>query len=65
MMSEDVKKRLEQRGVSGFLIEQYIEILQICDLKRFAPSEARTEEKKEFYRKVEKVLLELAKELSW
>ena len=64
MMSEDVKKRLEQRGVSGFLIEQYIEILQTCDLKRFAPSEARTEEKKEFYRKVEKVLLELAKELS-
>jgi hypothetical protein len=64
MMSEDVKKRLKQREVSDSLIEQYNEILQTCDLKRFAPSEATSEEKKEFYRKVEQVLSDLAKELS-
>ncbi len=64
MMSEDVKGRLKQRGVSDSVIEKYISILQTCDLKRFSPTEATPEEKEEFYKKVERNLSILSKELS-
>ncbi|MFO7890715.1 MAG: BatD family protein [bacterium] len=64
MMSEDVKRRLKQKGVSDSVIEQYISTLQTCDLKRFSPSEASVKGKEHFYKKVEQTLSVLAKELS-
>lgn len=64
MMSDDVKEELKQRGVSDAVIEQYINTLETCDFKRFAPSEASLKEKEDFYRKAERTLSVLAKELS-
>jgi len=64
MMSVDVKRRLRQKRVSDSVINEYISILQTCDLKRFSPTEAAKEEKEEFYKKVERNLSVLSKELS-
>jgi len=63
MLSEDVRGRLSERGVRPETIQAVFACLDTCDMKRFSPETATTDEMKTFYREAEKAVSKLEREL--
>lgn len=63
MLSEDVRGRLAERGVRPETIQAVFACLDVCDMKRFSPETATTDEMKAFYGEAEKAVSRLEREL--
>ncbi len=64
MVSEEVKRDLQKRGISEAAVNAYFDCLDTCDRIRFSPSEANLDGMKEFLKRAEKAMISMDKELS-
>ena len=64
MVSQDVKQSLRATGVSEESLARYFECLQICDLKRFAPSSSGQEEMPDLMAGAREALTRMEQELA-
>ncbi|NQT26692.1 protein BatD [candidate division KSB1 bacterium] len=63
MMSEDVRKRLQEKGVCDEGIEDYFDCLGVCDRMRFSPTGADEAEMKAFMKRAEKTITDLDRQI--
>jgi len=63
LMKDDAKKQLQDRGVGDETITMYFDLLNTCDMKRFSPTNANEEEMRAFYKKSERALIKIEKEI--
>ena len=63
MISDEIRKILENRKVNTTLIDELFSILNTCDYQRFAPSEASETEMQKLLKRSEKVMSDLDREL--
>jgi hypothetical protein len=64
IISEDVKLLLRKRGVNEETILYVFNCLEICDMKRFSPSDADIDEMSEFLKKAQNAIIFLYREIS-
>ncbi|MFQ5738409.1 MAG: BatD family protein [Acidobacteriota bacterium] len=64
MISQEVRSGLLERGVPEEPVKRYFECLEICDLKRFSPSDASVVEMREFLKEAEAAMVQLGHALS-
>jgi hypothetical protein len=64
LLRDEVKQHLARRGVSDRVGAAYLECLDVCDLKRFAPSAAAPAEMHELLQRAALAMSDLDKELS-
>lgn len=64
MMSEDLRKLLSQEDVSKNVIQEYVDCLELGDMKHFAPVGSTPHEMSEFLSRAELAITSLHKELS-
>lgn len=63
MISQDVKKRLEEKNVDTEVIQDYFDCLATCDRKRFSPAGVDETEMLEFLKKAEKSITDLDRQI--
>ena len=64
MITEAVQKILRERGVPEETIQSYFDCLTTCDMKRFSPTGASEDEMREFFKKAEREIVRLDREIS-
>lgn len=63
MLSDEIRVLLKPKNISDTLVEDYLDCLSICDLKRFSPESSTEEEMKVLLSRVEKLISQLEKAL--
>ncbi len=64
MMTDDVGQLLETRGVANNVIEDYLECLRVCEMKRFSPAEVDSHESETFLKRAETAIQQLDEAIS-
>ncbi|HUV12602.1 MAG TPA: BatD family protein [Acidobacteriota bacterium] len=64
MMTDDVGRLLETRGVPNDVLEDYLECLRICAMKRFSPAEVGSHESEAFLKRAETAIQQLDEAIS-
>jgi len=64
MMTDDVGRLLETKGVANNVIEDYLECLRVCEMKRFSPVEAGSHEGEAFLKRAETAIQQLDEAIS-
>ncbi|RMF63055.1 MAG: protein BatD [Calditrichaeota bacterium] len=63
LITDQVETMLRERGIQAETVSNYIDCLQTCDYKRFAPTEADRDEMKAFFDKARKAIIALEREI--
>ncbi|UCE05840.1 MAG: protein BatD [bacterium] len=61
IITDEVEELMATREVDGQVIRQYLSCLQVCDYQRFAPSNAKLDEMKQFFNKAKRAIVALEK----
>lgn len=61
IITDQVEQMMKSRNIDGQVISQYLNCLQVCDYQRFAPSNASSDEMKQFYNQAKKAIVSLEK----
>ncbi len=64
IMTENVGRLLETRGVANNVIEDYLECLRVCNMKRFSPAEVDSHESETFLKRAETAIQQLDEAIS-
>ncbi len=63
LISDQARSRLQERGASQELIDDYLSCLDICDRQRFAPSESSRQEMSDFLDRAAQAMTQLNQEV--
>lgn len=61
MVSSDLEVRLKGRGVPEATIQQYLQLLKVCDYQRFAPSDVTMAQMQGIYKEAKEAIINLEK----
>jgi len=64
MMSEEVHHILNRKGIDEQVVENYFQCLKSCDLQRFSPSDSSDEEMIVFFKKADKAIADMHRQIS-
>ncbi|HOT96396.1 MAG TPA: BatD family protein [bacterium] len=61
MVTSELESRLKQRNVPEATIQQYLQLLKVCDYQRFAPSDVTMTQMQGIYREAKEAIINLEK----
>jgi len=61
IITDEVEELMRTKGVADQVIKQYLSCLQVCDYQRFAPSDAKLDEMKQFFDHAKQAIVALEK----
>ncbi len=61
IITDEVEALMKERGIDQPIIQQYLGCLQTCDYQRFAPSNSKIENMKQFYHEAKEAIIALEK----
>jgi hypothetical protein len=61
IITAELEKRLQERGIEAGLIGGYLQLLQVCDFQRFAPATVKKEEMEKFFMQAKEAIIKLEK----
>lgn len=64
MIRDEVRSTLREREVADAVVDEYLACLDVCDRQRFAPSDASSDDMKEFLTRAERAMTDLHRGMS-
>jgi len=63
IISDELEELLKKRQLDDSLIQEYKELLQVCDFQRFAPADMSREQMQDMFKKAKEAIINLEKAL--